>query len=235
MKTLAIRTLNTPLLEQLTYEQRGKLMTFLVYSATDEMTPQRLQEVQDIYNEFCSDVELMKLFYPFKSDFDNDKRKYEETVARNRYNGRKGGRPKGSTNSPKATVEKTQKTSIDGLSMINLNHNIYKKEKERKISPTLEEVLSVAQQLMVVPEIAEKFYWYYDAVGWMINGRPITNWRSKLMEWKNNESKYNNNANANSNSTDFRTSRKQTIFNDVASAIIESENGDSDEFDFSIL
>ena len=88
---------------------------------------------------------------------------------------------------------------------------------------------------MVVPEIAEKFYWYYDAVGWMINGRPITNWRSKLMEWKNNESKYNNNANANSNSTDFRTSRKQTIFNDVASAIIESENGDSDEFDFSIL
>lgn len=232
MKTFALRTANTPLLEKLSYEQRGKLITFLAYAAAEELTPQQLSELNAIYNEFNSDIELIGSFIPYKMDFDNDKRKYEETVARNRFNGKKGGRPRKTTVVQKTTVDTSQKPQY-GLSMINLNKNIYNQEKTS--APTLEEVISVASQLMVTKEIAERFFWHYDADGWTINGRPITNWRSKLMEWKNNESKYNNNANSNTNTTDFHASRKQAIFNDVANAIIESENGDTDEFDFSIL
>lgn len=237
MKTLIIKTKNTHLLDNLTYEQRGKIFTLLAYAATDNLTADKVEELKMLYEEITSEISTLKAFLPFETDFKEDKAKYDATVARNRVNGRKGGRPRKSVvyKPEKPVWLETQKTTIEGLTTLNHNHNnIIKKEKERK-TPTLEEVLAAANRLMVLPDVATKFFYYYDAIGWMINDRPIVNWQSKLMEWKNNSKTYNADANTNSNTVDFHTARKQQIYNDVADAIVSSENGDAELADYSIL
>lgn len=239
MKHLLLRTENIPLIEPLSYEQRGKLLTMLLTMASDGVTQEQADETNAIFREFTSSQAMLSIFLPFKSDFDADKKKYDNIVARNRTNGAKGGRPRKNKTQRvlKPTgieTQITQKTTIDGLSMINLNHNIIKKEKERN-APTLEDVLSAANRLMVTPEVATKFFYHYDADGWMINGRPIINWQSKLMEWKNNQTTFSNAANPNPNTIDFHAARKQQIFDDVTSAIYSSENGIADDIDYSIL
>lgn len=51
--------------------------------------------------------------------------------------------------------------------------------------PTLEDVLAFARIRGVRADVAEGFFWFYDAEGWRVNGRPIRRWESKLMGWKN--------------------------------------------------
>jgi hypothetical protein len=56
--------------------------------------------------------------------------------------------------------------------------------------PTLEAVLTRAAMAGVKEEVATDFFWYYDALGWKVNGKPIEKWPSKLMGWKINQPRY---------------------------------------------
>lgn len=50
--------------------------------------------------------------------------------------------------------------------------------------PDLNTVLEYAKFTGVALEMAESFYWHYDAEKWTVNGRPLERWQSKLMQWK---------------------------------------------------
>ena len=55
--------------------------------------------------------------------------------------------------------------------------------------PTKDEVLSMANQIMMPSEDAEDFFLYYEAQGWVLaNGLPMKNWQSKLQQ-RNNENR----------------------------------------------
>lgn len=231
MKQVLIRTEHTELVRGLSYEQRGKLLTLLLNTANDDNS----QENDEILKEFASSISLLNVLMTLKSDVDNDKNRYESIVARNRANGAKGGRPR---KNPKTQVKKTQETQkpkwLQGLTMLNHNdNNIIEREREREF-PTLEDVLSAANQLLVIPETATRFFYYYDSLGWKVGDRPIVNWRSKLMEWKNNPKRFEQNANPN-NSDEFHANRRRELAESAINAAQQSARGETADADATLL
>lgn len=229
MKQFIIRTDNLETLNELSYEERGKLLTILMLNATDTPSETQIKELRVLGTEFSTDRFLKQSLAPFISDFNEDKEKYEKIAARNRANGAKGGRPR-KTQSVKletqSVVSKPTKTSYNGLSTINLNNKIY---------ITLEEVLAEAEKCCITQEVATRFFYYYDAQGWQIGDRPIVNWRSKLMEWKNNQQNFSSHANNNTNNAEFSASRGQQLAEATRAAIASSQRGVTTQFDSSVL
>lgn len=245
MKQIIIRTDKAQCLEQLSYEDRGKLLTYLLYCGLDKRMPFQEREMNRIADYFQSDDELLENVLVFKQDFDEDAEKYNKIVARNRANGNKGGRPRKiqmatslkPTENPLGTQEKPTGNLNNGLTTLNLNNiNTLSNTHEK---PTLDEVLSAANQYMVSADVATKFFYYYEAQGWIgTNNLPIRNWRAKLMEWKNNQNNFtntrNNNANSHTSSQQFHASRKQEIINGIKSAVESSLRGE-EECDDSVV
>lgn len=231
MKQIIVRTDKFKNINLLSYEERGKLFTILMLMGFDSFSDEERKEYETLSKEFCGDRFLNSLVSIFVKDFAEYKKKYDSVAKRNRENGKKGGRPR----KTQTVVEQTQtvfeepkETLIDnGYSTNNLNHNI---NIPTHSTPTLEEVLAAANQCMVHEELAMKFFYHYDSESWMINGRPITNWRSKLMEWKNNPSY---NVNTDTNTNDFHASRKQKILSSIElSGAADAEAPSDDGFVF---
>lgn len=60
-------------------------------------------------------------------------------------------------------------------------------------APTLGEVLARAGMAGVPDEVATRFFWHYEAVGWTTGGehpRPIGNWPAQLMRWNLDEPRF---------------------------------------------
>lgn len=84
----------------------------------------------------------------------------------------------------------------------NIYNNIYniserensknpKSEKTESSIPSLEEVKAVALENNIPSSVAEKFFYYYDARGWIINGRAhFLKWKSLFMSWVINENNF---------------------------------------------
>ena len=52
--------------------------------------------------------------------------------------------------------------------------------------PTIDQVESYQQEIQgIVP--ANKFWEYYDKRNWMIDGRPVSNWKGLYKSWNANE------------------------------------------------
>lgn len=247
MKQIIIKTDKLANIGELSYEERGKLLTMLLTMGLDKPNDEQVKELNSLYTEFLGDRFLRMAFLPFKVDFDEDKAKYEKIVARNQSNGKKGGRPRKnpitqSVLKPTQSVDsEPTKTSIIGLSTINLNNNIsLEKEEEKEFgsrrpsAPTLDDVLAAANTMMITQDVATRFFYYYDALGWMMGDRPIVNWKSKLMEWKNNPKTFNN-ASTHDNHQQLIDGRTEALKSATLSAVESSARGDTEEFDYNVL
>jgi hypothetical protein len=85
-KSFIVHIDSLDVLEELTIEQAGQLFhAFRAYNLGKEVELTGL---------------LKAVFIPFKNQFDRDLEKYNSIVLRNRENGAKGGKPKGTQNNP---------------------------------------------------------------------------------------------------------------------------------------
>ena len=55
--------------------------------------------------------------------------------------------------------------------------------KEREGTPTLDDVISYCQQMSFTFS-PERFFNYYEALGWQKNGQPIMNWKAVARNWQ---------------------------------------------------
>jgi hypothetical protein len=72
------------------------------------------------------------------------------------------------------------------------NKDVVKKEKkprEKFVRPTLDEVRQFAEsEMMGSKELPEKFFYHYEANGWMINKVQMKNWQAAFRNWNKRES-----------------------------------------------
>lgn len=53
----------------------------------------------------------------------------------------------------------------------------------RPSAPTLEEVIDYASSEGIPEASARKFFLTYSSIGWLIKGKPMVNWKSRLLLW----------------------------------------------------
>lgn len=59
-----------------------------------------------------------------------------------------------------------------------------KKQRKKFIRPTLDEIRQFAEsEMMGSKELPEKFFYHYEANGWMINKVPMKNWKAAYKNW----------------------------------------------------
>ena len=158
--------------------------------------------------------DLLLVFMMFKPKFDRDSEKYENICERNRQNGQNGGRkkenqpdpaglyetqtnPVGLSENPKNPVGANQNKNYNYNYNYNYNSNSegesnrkgeYEGENKsaptRFQNPTIDEVKKVAEELGFTEKMAERFFYHYDANGWVQGkDKPIFNWVSALNSW----------------------------------------------------
>lgn len=220
---MMVRTSFYTFIEDLEYDEKGKIFTMMfLYSIPEN---QRTEEQQSELEELLGDRFMKSVFNPFRKILDEDNEKYERTiVARNRENGKKGGRPRKNpvvteepnkeqeTHSVFENPENPQPLSTTTPTTTPIEESTFSSMPNTMVfsPPTLEEVLEYAKWIMVTPEVAEKFFWYYSKFNWEINERPIKNWRAALSSWKNNSYKYDT---ANNTGTGFHATRREELAN----------------------
>ncbi len=73
---------------------------------------------------------------------------------------------------------------------IETDNVVVKQKKQRKkfVRPTLDEVRQFAEsEMMGSKELPEKFFYHYEANGWMINKVPMKNWQAAYRNWNKRE------------------------------------------------
>ena len=71
--------------------------------------------------------------------------------------------------------------------------------------PTIEEISAyIAENKANID--AEKFYWYYESVDWMVGKHPMKNWKAAIQTWIRNSKIYSKNE-RNNNSKRFSETR----------------------------
>ena len=166
-------------IELLSMEERGRLVTaMLEYAETGKLPGDSL-----VGNERF-------LFTVCRQRIDRDIESYNRQVEAGRANGLKGGRPK---KTPRVILE-TQKTQEEDKDQDQEKEDDEAKEQgegEEKAggaeaaaeAPTLKEVVDFCDR--EAPSVdGERFWNYYQAVGWRVGGRRIVDWRAKLREWE---------------------------------------------------
>lgn len=104
-------------------------------------------EVYDAIIEYAASGRLSELkplakmaFSFIKYEMDNNQRKYDEKVERNRINGSKGGAPKGNTNAkakqPKTTETTQNNPTVEKTTETTLNDNDNDNDKDKEIDST---------------------------------------------------------------------------------------------------
>lgn len=177
--------------DKLTDEQFGQLMRAgLTYIQTNEVP-----EIEDMVVAVCFDV--------LKVEVDINNQKYEETCAKRREAGKKGGLAKASNskqnvaNASKAKqkLAKSSKPSLNDNDNDNDNkkNNLSKERLKEKAStaseasvatfvpPTLEETKEYFES-QKLKKNAERFFYFYQARGW----EGITDWKACANAWEQN-------------------------------------------------
>lgn len=186
-------------LSLLSNEERGRLLMALFdYAETGKAPELEGSAVQMAFSFIASQL-------------DRDAAKYAETCQKRREAGQKGGRPK----KPKALNEKAKKANGFSENQRKAKKadtdtdtdNDTDKETEKKTEteaymnyggiladsplfqkPTLNEIRSYCQEqnFHVDPE---RFYNYYEGVGWKLGKSPVVDWRAVLRNWEKSEEK----------------------------------------------
>jgi hypothetical protein len=156
--------------EQLTDEQAGDLFKHLLRYVND-LNPQ-------------SDSVITKIaFEPIRQALKRDLDKYETIRKRNSDNGAKGGRPikpkETQITQPFFQEPKQADSVIDSDSVIDIKVN------KGFIKPTIQEI-EIYMQEKGMENLAERFYYFYEAKGWVIGKNKIKDWKSCVMTWKKN-------------------------------------------------
>jgi hypothetical protein len=154
--------------EQLTDEQAGDLFKHLLRYVND-LNPQ-------------SDSVITKIaFEPIRQALKRDLDKYESIRKRNSDNARMRWDATASSGIPNDT--KNADSVID--SVIDSDSVIDKKVNKGFIKPTIQEIeIYMAEKGM--ENLAERFYYFYEAKGWVIGKNKIKDWKSCVMTWKKN-------------------------------------------------
>lgn len=118
---------------------------------------------------------------------------YQKKVEHNKKVGKLGGRPK-KNNDLQNNPEITQGVStINPDITLTINHkpitnNTIGKTKSVFIKPSLDEVIEYFKQKETHID-PEKFYAYYESIGWMVGKNKMKDWKACLVTWeKNNNS-----------------------------------------------
>ena len=164
--------------EALTMEERGRLITAILnYCAAGA-----LPEKADMGNERF-------VFPTFRAQADRDIAAYEKRVRINRENGMKGGRP--TSENPVGSFagqykEKDQYEEKEEYKDEEQEEGEYRPASpapESPPAPALNEVLDFCRENGMACD-GERFWNYYQSVGWMAGRTPIRDWRAKLREWE---------------------------------------------------
>lgn len=230
-ETFIIRTDNFQFIEDLSYEERGRLFTIIFLHSIP--MPRRTVAQQQEYETLCDNRYLMKDFKPFKKILEEDDERYAKIVARNRANGSKGGRPRKNPENPVGYLE-TQKTSIPNPVPIPNPFADTSVSSRNRVTPTLEDVLRYANEHEISEDLATRFFWNYERIGWTINGQPIASWTAALMTWKLTEKK-NNHANNGNTNNGINESRRNDIAKLTIDAVQSSSRGIQKDIDDSVL
>lgn len=196
-KSFVLYTDSSEVIDILTDEQAGVLLKSIMKYVKGEPVPEM-------------DAVTKVAFIPIKNHIDRDTEKYNDTCEKRREAGKKGGRPRKSTEEPKKAnglEEKAKKangfsekqTKAKKADNDNENDNVndndnendIKKSRKRSVfvPPTLEEVANYCKEkkLSVNPK---EFYDYFTEGSWKDSeGKPVKNWKQKLLTWNNHQKK----------------------------------------------
>jgi hypothetical protein len=150
--------------EQLTNEQAGDLFKHLLRYVND-LNPQ-------------SDSVITKIaFEPIKQALKRDLDKYESIRKRNSDNARMRWDATASSGIPNDT-----KNADSDIVIVS---DIDKKVNKGFIKPTIQEI-EIYMQEKGMENLAERFYYFYEAKGWVVGKNKIKDWKSCVMTWKKN-------------------------------------------------
>lgn len=168
-------------IKELNLEQRGLLFTNMFYYHSKDQTKINLNNL------------LVKLVFKLiEPHFERNISAYDKRCETSKENGKKGGRPKYNSESPKPknNLNIPKKPLNDNVND-NVNNN-YNKEgdlKKEKIftPPTLPEIESYfflkCDKKNNARKEAEKYFLWYTANGWTIKGTPMNDWQKSIELW----------------------------------------------------
>ena len=153
-------------------EIAGKLIKHIFAYVNDENPP-------------CDDLLLTIAFEPIKTQLKRDLRKYDDYIDKQKFNGAKGGRPK-----KDEITQITQPFFEEPKKADNVNDTDTDNVKDKKVNkgfvkPTIQEI-EIYMQEKGMENLAERFYYFYEAKGWVIGKNKIKDWKSCVMTWKKN-------------------------------------------------
>lgn len=156
---------------------------------------------------------IVEMAFSFiKSDLERNKIKYQNIIERNKINGVNGGRPKnpkepkkpsglfGNPKEPKETLNDNEddnedkddnkneecKLINDNLDEIKKNEIDLEKTKTKKfIKPSIQEIKDYCQERKNSVD-AEKFFDYYESIGWKKGKTAIKDWKACVRTWEKN-------------------------------------------------
>ena len=165
--------------EQLPDEYAGKLIKHIFQYVNDE-------------NPISEDLIINIAFEPIKQCLKRDLQRWEEYIDKQKLNGSKGGRPlkPKETQETQAFFEKPKKPdSVSVSDSVNVNvkdSSNVKKETTRFTKPTQDQIREYMLEQRMNDE-SERFYNYYEAVGWKVGRNPMKNWKAAVITWKKNQ------------------------------------------------
>ena len=165
--------------EQLPDEYAGKLIKHIFQYVNDE-------------NPISEDLIINIAFEPIKQCLKRDLQRWEEYIDKQKLNGSKGGRPSKpkETQETQAFFEKPKKPdSVSVSDSVNVNvkdSSNVKKETTRFTKPTQDQIREYMLEQKMNDE-SERFYNYYEAVGWKVGRNPMKNWKAAVITWKKNQ------------------------------------------------
>lgn len=118
------------------------------------------------------------VFKLVKPQLDANLKRYE--------NGNKGGRPKNQTETKQEPNYNQTITKVEPNVNVNVNDNEKVNVNKKFIKPTQDQIREYMLEQRMNDE-SERFYNYYEAVGWKVGRNPMKNWKAAVITWKKNQ------------------------------------------------
>ena len=151
-----------------------------------------LQYVND-QNPKTDDLIVQLVFEPIKQQLKRDLRKYEDFIEKQRDNGKRGGRPRkpNETQITQPFIEKPKKADTD--TDTDTDKESVKGKRKFK-PPTRDEVVKYFIDKGYSQDSGAKAFEYYSIQDWNdANGKPVKNWKAKMIAvWFKDENKEKN-------------------------------------------
>lgn len=139
-----------------------------------------------------SDLAMKLAFEHIRLHMDRDREKYEETIAKRREAGKKGGLAKEAN----ASFASTNLANVANASFAKHNDNdnvndlkksisyeIPKEKPQRFFPPTPEEVRAYASENGYTNVDADRFCDFYDSKGWVVGKTKMKDWKAAVRNW----------------------------------------------------